>query len=96
MGKKATDIVAYIGWIGWLIAFFAGDRQAAKLHLNQALVLNLLSIILSILSSFGGIITTVASIVSVIFFVLWIIGLVNACKGQDRPLPIVGGISILK
>ena len=96
MGKKATDIVAYIGWIGWLIAFLAGDRQAAKLHLNQALVLNLLSIILSILSSFGGIITTVASILGVISFVLWIIGLVNACKGQDRPLPIIGGICILK
>ena len=39
MDTKTTSIVAYITWIGLLIAFCAGDREGAKFHLNQALVI---------------------------------------------------------
>ena len=39
MSKKATDIVAYITWIGWIVAFCAGTKQESKFHLNQALVI---------------------------------------------------------
>ena len=34
MDTKTTSIVAYITWIGLLIAFCAGDREGAKFHLN--------------------------------------------------------------
>lgn len=34
MDKKVTGILAYITWIGWLVAFFAGDKEGAKFHLN--------------------------------------------------------------
>ena len=34
-GKKTTDIVAYITWIGLLVALIAGDRKDEKFHLNQ-------------------------------------------------------------
>ena len=34
--KKVTSIVAYLSWIGLLIAFVAGDREGAKFHLNQS------------------------------------------------------------
>ena len=29
MDKRATDIVAYLTWVGLLIAFVAGDRGGA-------------------------------------------------------------------
>ena len=39
MNKKTTGIIAYITWIGWIVAFCAGDKEGAKFHLNQALVI---------------------------------------------------------
>ncbi len=39
MDKKTTGIIAYITWIGWIVAFCAGDKEGAKFHLNQALVI---------------------------------------------------------
>ncbi len=30
MDKRATDIVAYLTWVGLLIAFVAGDREGSR------------------------------------------------------------------
>lgn len=49
MDKKVTGILAYITWIGWLVAFFAGDKEGAKFHLNQALIVNIAQIIIGVL-----------------------------------------------
>ena len=48
MDKKVTSIVAYLSWIGLLIAFVAGDREGAKFHLNQSLVIWLAGIVLGV------------------------------------------------
>ena len=97
MSKKATSIVSYITIIGWLIAYFAGDKENAKFYLNQSLVYNIAALIngwiLPLIPVVGAILST---IISIILFVLWIIGLVHACKQQEKPLPIIGGINILK
>ena len=95
MDKKATGIVAYIGIIGWLIAYLAGDKEGAKFHLNQALVLNIASIACSVLARipFVGF---VAAIISIVLFVFAVIGLVSAVKDEEKPLPIIGGITLLK
>lgn len=39
MDAKTTSIVAYITWIGFFVALLAGDKEGAKFHLNQALVI---------------------------------------------------------
>ena len=39
MDKRTTDIVAYLTWVGLLIALIFGDRENSKFHLNQALVI---------------------------------------------------------
>ena len=44
MDAKVTSILSYCTWIGWLIAFFAGDKEGAKFHLNQGLVVMLFSL----------------------------------------------------
>ncbi len=97
MNRKVTSIVAYITIIGWIIAFIAGDRQGAKFHLNQALVLWLLGII-------GGIIGwlpipiisgVLSAIISLFCFVCWIIGLVYAATDKEKPLPLIGMIHLL-
>ena len=95
MDKKVTSVVAYIGIIGWLIAYFAGDKEGAKFHLNQALVLNIASVACSVLARipFVGF---VAAIVSIVLFVFAIIGVVAAVKDEEKPLPIIGKFQILK
>lgn len=99
MSKKVTGIVSYITLIGWLIAFFAGDRQGAKFHLNQSLVLMIIDVVINVLSMILGnitIISLILSIIGLVMFVFWIIGLIHAIKEEEKPLPLIGGITILK
>lgn len=95
MDKKATGIVAYLYFIGWLIAFFAGDKEGAKFHLNQSLVLNIGFTIVIILGVIP-IVNIVAYILSLFLTVCWFIGLIAACKGEEKEIPLIGGIKILK
>ena len=100
MNKKVTGIVAYLTIVGWVIAFLAGDKEGAKFHLNQALVLALAEIVLGILSRvlvlipfIGGIVSWVLSL---LLLICWIIGFIGAIQGQDKEVPFVGSIKILK
>ena len=68
MNAKVTGIVSYISWIGWIVAFLAGDKEGAKFHLNQSLILMIAMMVVSILSAFGGFIALVAGLCSL---VLW-------------------------
>lgn len=103
MSKKATGIVAYITWIGWIIAFCAGDKEGAKFHLNQALNLWIINVASSVLSFvlggipvIGLIVGIVCTVVGIFTFVCWILGLINAIKEEEKPLPLIGGIALLK
>lgn len=95
MDKKVTGILAYFGIILWLVAFLAGDKEGAKFHLNQALVLNLAMLAITLFCW----IPFVNCILLILLLVLWvfaIMGIVGACKGEEKPLPLIGKIQILK
>lgn len=94
MDKKTTDIVAYLTWIGFIIALVSGDKENSKFHLNQALVLNLFALIGSL--SAIPIIGILAGIWSLFVFVCWIIGFVAAINGEEKEVPLLGKIKILK
>ncbi|MCQ2523548.1 MAG: hypothetical protein MJ123_04350 [Lachnospiraceae bacterium] len=99
MDKKTTGIIAYLTIVGWLIAYLTGDKEGAKFHLNQSLVLAIAEIVLSIISGvlshipFGGLISWACSIA---LFVFWILGFVSAIKDEEKPVPVIGTIQILK
>ena len=88
MDKRATGIVAYITWIGLLVAFLAGDKDGAKFHLNQALVIFLFGL-LSVIPCLG-------QIWAIFIFVCWIMGLIAAINEEEKPVPLIGKILILK
>lgn len=88
MDKKTTSIVAYFTWIGLIIALLAGDKEGAKFHLNQALVIMLFSL-LSIIPCIGW-------IWGVFMLVCWIMGLVAAINQEEKPVPLIGGIKLIK
>lgn len=88
MDKKTTSIVAYITWIGLIVAFCAGDKEGAKFHLNQALVIFLFSLL--------SIIPCVGWIWAIFMLVCWIMGLIAAINQEEKEVPLIGGIKILK
>ena len=88
LDKKMTGIVAYLTWIGLLIAIILGDREGAKFHLNQALVIWLVG--------FLSFIPFVGWIISVFCFICAIIGLIGALKEEEKSVPILGKYQLLK
>ena len=87
ISTKATGVLAYLTWIGFLIAYFAGDRQGAKFHLNQGLVLNLFGLLSAI--------PLIGKIWSIFIFVCMVLGVINASQGMNKELPLIGGIKLL-
>lgn len=96
MNKKVTSIFAYLGLIFWLIGFLAGDKEGAKFHLNQGLVLVLANVAISIIAVIPVVGTIVACVASIAVLVFAIMGIVSACKDEEKPLPLIGGIQLLK
>lgn len=88
MDTKTTSIVAYISWIGLIIAFCAGDSEGAKFHLNQALVIYLFTLL--------GIIPCIGWIWTIFMLVCWIMGLVAAINQEEKPVPLIGNITLIK
>ena len=88
MDAKTTSIVAYLIWIGLIIAICAGDKEGAKFHINQALVILLFSL-LSIIPCIGW-------IWGIFMVVCWIMGLIAAINQEEKEVPLIGKIRIIK
>ena len=87
LSTTATSVVAYMTWIGFLIAYFGGDREGAKFFLNQALVFNLF--FLACLIPFIGWLWGIYMLVCFILGVIW------AAEQKETELPLIGMIKIL-
>lgn len=88
MDTKVTSIVAYFTWIGLIIAYFAGDKEGAKFHINQSLVIFLFGLL--------SIIPCIGYIWGIFIFVCWIMGLIAAINQEEKEVPLIGKIRILK
>ena len=96
MDAKTTSWVAYLTWIGFIIAICAGDKEGAKFHLNQALVIllaNVAGLILQFIPVIGWIL---GSLWNVFVLVCWILGLIAAINQEEKEVPLLGKIKILK
>lgn len=94
--NKLMAAISYI-WILFLVPLFAAKDDAfARFHANQGLVLFIVNIalyIISIIPFVGPIISGIGGIATLIFMIL---GIINALKGEMKPLPLIGGIEIIK
>lgn len=109
-GNKVFGILAYIGILFLVPLFAAKDSQYARFHTNQGLVLFIAEVILNIAAKIVIGIFSVASLgllavpISIVLnLVLWafsvgfmILGIVNACSGEAKVLPVIGKITILR
>ena len=100
MDTKTTSWVSYITFIGWIVAYCAGDKEGAKFHLNQSLVIwigVLAMYVASFILAFIPVIGWLAIMAGNIFlFVMWIMGLIAAINQEEKELPLIGTIKILK
>lgn len=88
MDAKTTSVVAYLTWIGLIIAVCAGDKEGAKFHVNQALVILLFSLICFI--------PCIGWIWAVFMLVCWIMGLIAAINQEEKEVPLIGKIRLIK
>lgn len=87
INARTTGIIAYLTWVGFIIAVLCGDREGAKFHLNQALVINLFAFLAAI--------PVLGWIWAVFILVFWVKGILAAYREEEKPVPIIGGIRIL-
>ena len=103
MSKKTTDIVAYLTPLVLILAFVLGDREHSRFHLNQALVLTLTNILLSVIIRICSYIplvrivtSAVGGLLGLVLFIFWIIGFASAISGTEKKVPILGEIELLR
>lgn len=94
MNGKNIALISYIPLIGWIIAFVLylennARDSIARFHLRQTLGL--------LISYIGGTMILAFFKIGFLFFpfeiasaVLWIIGLLSALKGHEKPVPLIG------
>ncbi|MBU4541676.1 hypothetical protein [uncultured Acetobacterium sp.] len=99
---KIMAIFAYIIFLIPLLA--AGDNQFARYHTNQGLVLFLAWLILTFVGGVIGLIPFIGWIVATILFSaaplaflgFAIYGIINVAQLEAKPLPLIGGITLIK
>lgn len=105
---KALAVISYIGILS-LVSYFVAPKTSpyARFHAVQGLNLFIFECILSVSNTLlrgifswawpiRTILTGATSIAGIALFVLAIIGIVNASKGEMTELPVVGSLGIVK
>lgn len=102
---KLMAVLAYFGLLVLIPIFAAKDRPFARFHANQGLVLFIVELAWEIVSEIVGgifavlgfrIVGELLGLAELLLLVLAIIGIVAACKGEKKALPIIGKFQILK
>lgn len=106
--NKVMAVLSYLGILVLVPLFAAKDSPFARFHALQGINLFILEIAFGIVSFIitlifafiSGILSTIwgliSWLVSLAFFVLVVIGLVNAAQGKAKELPLIGSIRIIK
>ncbi|MEP6794644.1 MAG: hypothetical protein ABJB16_09985 [Saprospiraceae bacterium] len=91
MDDKTKSIVAHLTLIGWIIALVMNQTDKGpntSYYLRQMLGLT----VLGVLSWLVGMVPIpyLSMIFSILILVLWVLSLVSALSGQQKPVPVVG------
>ena len=94
--NKAMAVLAYILFLIPLLA--AKESKFAMYHTNQGLVLFLMVVAVNVVGGFIPVIgwlliMPIGNLLALIFAVL---GIINSVKGEIKPLPLIGGIKVIK
>lgn len=105
--NKIFGILAYLGILCLVPILVAKDSPFAKYHANQGLALFLVwivigitlyvvNIIIAMLPGALGFLSAIFGLLYLAPLVLLVLGVINAAAGKCVPLPVIGGIKLLK
>ena len=93
----------FLPLIIWFVAYSIGDKNGAKLHLNQSFIVVVLGLACGLVCMVLGLIPIIDIIAMVIdwivriaSFIFSIWGIYIAVKGEDKKFPVIGDIIIFK
>ena len=92
MDDKTKSIVAHLTLIGWIIALVMNQSDKGpntSYYLRQMLGLTLLAIVGSVLFTLIHV-PILGTVWSVLMLILWVLSLIGALGGTQKPLPVVG------
>lgn len=90
---RTMAIVSYLWWIGLLIAFISNNNSRnsfTAFHIRQSLGLSALSFVVGIIAKYG--MFSLGNILFLGLFVLWVIAILGAIKGEEKPIPFLGDL----
>lgn len=88
-------LLSIIGFV--LVLLLKKSDRFAMYHAKQSLVLFIASILVGAVGAalliipFIGVLAS--AVLRIIIVVLWIIGIINALTGKEKPLPLIGGFA---
>lgn len=108
--NKVYGILAYFGILVLVPILAAKDSLYARFHANQGLILLISEFALNIVGRIirfapkvatfdliNDVVNTIVSLaISAITIAYLVIGIINACSGEAKRLPIIGGFTLLK
>lgn len=98
--NKAMAIIGYILPILFFIPLVTDAKNSAfaKFHANQQLNLLLAAIAVNIVGTIIPILGwfIILPLGSIALIVIAIMGIINAAQGQMKPLPLIGGFTLIK
>ena len=94
--NKIFNVLSYVG-ILWLIGLLAKpNEQDVRFHVNQGILLTIAGFAAGIVAIIPVLGWIAAGVVGIAVFVFAIMGIVNAVKGEQKELPLIGKFKILK
>ena len=96
-GDKTTAIVSYLSLIGFIVAVILHDSKKTRLgayHLRQSLGLMLTAIAVAFAVTIMAFIPFIGWLVAMAAWIgllaLWVMGLLSAINGGQKPVPVLG------
>lgn len=99
MDAKTIAWVSYLTLIGWIIAYVSYGNlnpksSLATYHLRQSFGIMVTSLVIYIafwmLVFMVPFLSFLITIIWIALVVLWVLGLISALNGEEKPLPVVG------
>lgn len=90
---KDIAIIAHITLIGLIVAFVMNNDKKyafANYHIRQVLGLAVTGFALGVINIIPILGWLVSILGSLVLVVMWIVGLMNALNGKEKPMPILG------
>ena len=96
-------VLAYVPFLFFLPLVFASKNSRTKFHANQGLVLLIaivvINLLIAVLDSFVTLPVAknaIFTICNMFLLAFALLGILHVCKEEDRPLPFIGKIKIIK